>query len=81
MDSWIRRRLRAVQLRSWRKIRKFHRELRRRAFEGELPKLRMTAWRNSKCMHAHFAMSNKWFKELVLCVLVELYDELHPQRG
>lgn len=30
LDGWIRRRLRAVQLRSWRKIRKLHRELRRR---------------------------------------------------
>lgn len=81
MDSWIRRRLRAVQLRSWRKIRKLHRELRRRAFKGDLPKLRMTAWRNSNCMHAHFAMPNKWFKELGLCVLVEIYNDLHPQRG
>jgi len=81
MDSWTRRRLRAVQLRSWRKIRKLHRELRRRAFKGELPKLRMTAWRNSNCMHAHFAMPNKWFKELGLCALVEIYNDLHPQRG
>lgn len=81
MDGWIRRRLRAVQLRSWRKIRKLHRELRRRAYKGELPRLRMTAWRNSKSMHIHFAMPNAWFKELGLCVLVDLYDELHPQRG
>ena len=82
MDRWIRRRLRAVQLRSWRKIRKLHRELRRRNFKGtNLPALRMTAWRNSKCMHVHYAIPNKWFKELGLCVLAELYNELHPQGG
>lgn len=81
MDSWIRRRLRAVQLRSWRKVRKLHRELRRRAYKGELPKLRMTAWRSSKCMPVHVAMPNAWFQELGLCSLADLYNELHPQRG
>lgn len=81
MDSWIRRRLRAVQLRSWRKIGKLHRELRRKAYKGELPRLRMTAWRSSMSMPVHVAMPNAWFTELGLCVLANLYDELHPQRG
>ena len=81
MDGWIRRRLRAVQLRSWKKIRKLHRELRRRNFKGELPRLRMTAWRNSHCFHAQFAMPNDWFHEIGLCSLTKLYNELHPQRG
>lgn len=81
IDSWIRRRLRAVQLRSWRNIRKLHRELRRRNFKGELPKLRMTAWRNSICFHASFAMPNSWFNEVGLCSLANLYYEQRPQRG
>lgn len=81
MDAWIRRRLRAVQMRSWRHVRNLHRELRRRNYKGDLPSLRMTAWRNSSCVHAHMAMPNSWFKELGLCSLVDLYNELRPQRG
>ena len=80
-DGWIRRRLRAVQLRSWRKIRKLHRELRRRKWKGELPRLRMYAWRSSKCTPVNTALPNKWFKELGLVSLVDIYNEHHPQRG
>ncbi|MBD2844255.1 group II intron reverse transcriptase/maturase [Paenibacillus sp. IB182496] len=81
LDQWIRRRLRMVQMRSWRKARKMLREMRRRGWRGELPTIRMTAWRNSNCQHAHYAMPNQWFKELGLCSLADLYDEQHPQRG
>jgi len=84
MDGWIRRRLRAVQLRSWKKVRKLHRELRRRGLTGlkrELPGIRMTAWRNSKCAHAHMAMPNDWFNEIGLCSLADLYNERRLQRG
>lgn len=76
-DAWIRRRLRSVQLRSWRKIKKLHRELRRKKWKGELPKLRMYAWRNSKCEPVHVALPNKWFKEIGLVSLVDIYNEHH----
>jgi RNA-directed DNA polymerase len=81
MDSWIRRRLRMIQLRSWRKIRKLHRELRRRNWKGELPYLSMTRWRNSKTEHVHFAIPNERFREIKLVFLLDIYNELHPQRG
>jgi RNA-directed DNA polymerase len=81
LDSWIRRRLRMVQLRSWRKVRKLHREMRRRGWEREMPSIRMTAWRNSSCTYAHFALPNTWFKEIGLCNLLDIYNEHHPQRG
>lgn len=80
-DGWIRRRLRAVQMRSWRKPRKMLREMRRRGWQKELPSIRMTAWRNSSCQHAHYAMPNEWFKTMGLCSLVDIYNEQHPQRG
>ena len=80
-DAWIRRRLRSVQLRSWRKIRKLHRELRRRKWKGELPKLRMYSWRSSKCTPVHTALSNEWFRDKGLISLVDIYNEHHPQRG
>jgi len=81
LDSWIRRRLRMVQLRSWKKIRKLHRELRRRKWKGELPQLRMTFWRSSKCEPVHVALPNEWFEEKGLIFLVNIYNTLHPQRG
>lgn len=81
LDTWIRRRLRMVQMRSWRKPRKLLREMRRRGWRGDLPSIRMTAWRNSNSLHAHYAMPNQWFEELGLCSLADLYNEQHPQRG
>lgn len=81
LDAWIRRRLRMVQMRSWRTGRKLLREMRRRGWKGELTNIRMTAWRNSKCKHAHYAMPNQWFEEIGLCSLVDIYNTQHPQRG
>lgn len=80
-DGWIRRRLRSVQLRSWRKIRKLHRELRKRKWKGELPKLRMYAWRSSRSKPVNSALPNEWFKEIGLVSLVDIYNEHHPQGG
>ncbi|WP_338453240.1 group II intron maturase-specific domain-containing protein [Niallia oryzisoli] len=81
LDSWIRRRLRMIQLRSWRKIRKLHRELRKRKWDGELPHLSMTKWRSSLTQHLHFAIPNERFREIKLVFLLDIYNELHPQRG
>jgi RNA-directed DNA polymerase len=80
-DGWIRRRLRMVQLRSWRKIRKLHREMRRRGWKGPLPGMRMLAWRSASGPPAHFAMPNQWFKEIGLCSLLDIYNDIHPQWG
>ncbi|WP_318978607.1 group II intron maturase-specific domain-containing protein [Effusibacillus dendaii] len=81
-DAWIRRRLRMVQLRSWKKTRKLHRERRCRGWKGnELPRLRMTAWRSSREAHVNFDLPNTWFKDIGLCSLIDIYNELHPQRG
>lgn len=82
LDAWIRRRLRCVQLRSWKKVRKLHREMRKRGWDNkELPGLRMTAWRSSHSTYAQYAMPNKWFEEIGLSSLLAIYKELHPQRG
>ncbi|MDQ0158038.1 group II intron reverse transcriptase/maturase [Robertmurraya andreesenii] len=79
LDSWIRRRLRMIQLRSWKKIKKLHKELRKSKWEGELPKLRMNRWRSSKTPPVHFALSNKWFSERKLVFLIDIHKELHTQ--
>lgn len=81
LDKWVRRRLRMIQLRSWRKIKKLHKELRRRDWKGELPHLRMTKWRSSKSLPASIAIPNNRFRELRLVHLYDIYQDLHPQRG
>ncbi|MDQ6418296.1 reverse transcriptase domain-containing protein, partial [Paenibacillus sp. LHD-117] len=82
LDAWIRRRLRAVQLRSWKKIRKLHREMRRRGWGSkDMPGMRMTAWRSSMSTYAQYALPNRWFDEIGLCSLYTICKELHPQRG
>lgn len=81
LDAWIRRRIRMVQMRSWRKSRKLLREMRRRGWKGELTSISMTRWRNSLSKHAHCAMPNEWFNEIGLCNLVDMYNERHPQWG
>lgn len=81
LDSWIRRRLRMMQLRSWRKVRKLHKELRRRNWKGELPSLRMTKWRSSLSTPVHVAIPIERFREMRLVFLLDIYQDLHPQRG
>lgn len=77
LDSWIRRRLRMVQLRSWRKINKLHKELRRKDWKGELPSLRMTKWRSSLSSPVHIAIPIRKFRELRLVFLMDIYQDLH----
>lgn len=82
MDGWIRRRLRMVQMRSWKNIKPLHRKLRKKGWEnGRLYGIRMTAWRNSMCQMVHSALDKKHFEDIGLCSLLSIYDEHHPQRG
>ncbi len=81
LDKWVRRRLRMIQLRSWRKIKKLHKELRKRGWRGELPRLRMTKWRSSQSPPVSIAIPNERFRELPLVHLYDIYQDLHPKRG
>lgn len=81
LDAWIRRRLRMIQLRTWRKRKKLHKELRKRNWKGQLPHIRMTKWRSSKSIPVSFAIPNGRFRELRLVFLQDIYKDLHPQRG
>jgi len=79
--SWIRRRLRSVQMRSWRHMKGLKRAMRRNGWKGKIEHIRMNKWRSSKTKQAHYAMDNKWFGELGLCDLVKIHDDYHLQRG
>lgn len=75
-DSWIRRRLRMVQLRSWRHVKNLHRLLRKKEWREEsLRGIRMFAWRSSKSPMVHAALDNKFFSELGIVNLVSVYNE------
>ena len=73
--SWIRRRLRAKQMRLWKKPSKLHKELRRRGYKEEFKKIKMSSWRNSYSIQAHLALPNKVFEEL------KLYDMSKVETG
>lgn len=70
--EWIRRRLRMKKMREWKSWKAFHKQLRRRGFKGECPKISMIRWRNSACFHISFALPNKWFVEMKLFDLTSI---------
>ena len=64
--KWIRRRLRAIQLRLWKKPEKLHRRLRQLGYFDDFLKVRMDCWRNSCSRQSGLSMPNSWFDELGL---------------
>lgn len=66
LAGWIRRRLRAKQLRLWKKPQRLHRRLRQLGYKGEFAKINMSSWRNSASPLANFAISNDYLRELGL---------------
>lgn len=63
---WIRRRLRAIQMRLWKKPKRLHRRLRQLGYFDDFQKIRMSCWKNSASRQASLAMPNKWFSEIGL---------------
>jgi len=61
--SWLRRRLRAIQMKLWKKPAKLHRRLRQLGYKGEFKRIKMASWKNAACQQAHMAMPKTWFKE------------------
>jgi group II intron reverse transcriptase/maturase len=64
--AWIRRRLRSIQMKHWKKPGKLHRRLRQLGYQGDFPSIKMASWRNAASQHAHWAMPNRWFEEIGL---------------
>jgi RNA-directed DNA polymerase len=61
--SWIRRRLRAIQLKLWKTPKRLHRRIRQLGYKGSFYKIKMNSWRNSFSTQAHLSMPNIWLKE------------------
>lgn len=64
--AWIRRRLRSIQMKHWKKPGKLHRRLRQLGYKGDFPSIKMASWRNAASQHAHWAMPNGWFEQIGL---------------
>lgn len=81
--AWIRRRLRSIQLKHWKKPGKLHRRLRQLGYTGDFPSIKMASWRNAASQHAHWAMPNRWFEEIGLFQMDKvIIGQLPPiQRG
>lgn len=72
LAAWLRRRLRSIQLRLWKKPSRLHRRLRQRGYKPPFKWISMTSWRNAASPLASYAMPNKWFDELGLFNLEEV---------
>lgn len=66
LAGWIRRRLRAVQLKLWKKPTRLHRRLKQLNYQPPFKFIMMNSWRNAASPLANYAMPNQWFDELGL---------------
>ena len=61
--SWVRRRLRAVQMFLWKRPAKLHRKLRQLGYSGDFKRIAIRSWHNSLSKQASMAMPNIWFHQ------------------
>ena len=66
LAGWIRRRLRSIQLKLWKKPTRLHRRLRQLKYKSQFKFIKMSSWRNSASPLASLSMPNSWFEELKL---------------
>lgn len=72
LDAWIRSRLRSMQLKKWKKPRKFQRVMISRGFKPEQAQrvwVRMDRWQSVSRREVRFVMNNEWFRERGLIFL------------
>lgn len=66
LAGWIRRRLRAIQLKLWKKPSRLHRRLKQLKYKPPFKFIKMNSWRNSRSPLSSYTMPNSWFEELGL---------------
>ena len=72
LAGWIRRRLRAIQLKLWKKPTRLHRRLKQLQYKPPFKFIKMNSWRSAKSPLSSFAMPNQWFEELGLYSLEDV---------
>ena len=60
LSSWLRRRLRAIQLKLWKKPKRLHRRLRQLGYVGEFDAIKMNSWKNAACPLSHYALPSSY---------------------
>ena len=66
LAQWVRRRLRSIQLKLWKKPKRLHRRLKQLGYKPPFESIAMWRRRNSAGPLAHYAMPNKWLDSLTL---------------
>ena len=61
--GWVRRRLRCIQLKQWKKPTRLHRRLKQLGYKAPFKYIKMQSWRSARSPLASLAMPNKWFHE------------------
>ena len=77
--EWTRRRLRAKQLKLWKKPARLHRRLRQLGYKGDFKSIKMSSWRNSRSPLASYALPNVEFQRLGLFWLESVATGILPQ--
>lgn len=77
--EWIRRRLRAKQLKLWKKPTRLHRRLRQLGYKEEFKFIKMSSWRNARSPLASYALPNAELKCLGLFWLESVETGILPQ--
>ncbi len=61
--GWVRRRLRCIQLKQWKKSSKLHRRLKQIGYKPPFKVIKMKSWHNARSPLASYAMPNAWFHD------------------
>lgn len=64
--GWIRRRLRMIKLRHWKKYKAMHKEMRKQGIKGNGERMSMYRWKNSNVHIVHMLIPNTFFENLGL---------------
>lgn len=80
LAKWLRRRLRSIQLRLWKKPGRLYRRLRQLGYNLPFIYVDMCKWRTSCNQLAHYAMPNRWFEELGLYAMDKVKVGVLPER-
>lgn len=81
LDGWIRSRLRSMQLKKWKKPRKFQRMMIRVGFKPYAARrvwVRMNKWQSVRRKEVRFVMSLKWFRRQGLIFLHDFTQRQKP---
>jgi group II intron reverse transcriptase/maturase len=80
-DGWIRSRLRSMQLKKWKKPRKFQRMMIRvgyKPYEARRVWVKMNKWQSTKRKEVRFVLNLKWFRQQGLIFLSNFIGKQKP---